>query len=136
MKTIRWHYVKTLGIFCAGLVVAIAALTAWSQTAPFLTITPLGTNQFALTISNSVPGNYELWWTPVLADPAYPWTVATVGTNGQTFNLNMTVFQSGFFRALLDTNAIPLWEAADPNNPGAGILSVWIDSPANGATLN
>jgi hypothetical protein len=105
---------------------------------PVLTIAPLGTNQFQITITNGTSsGNYELWWTPVLADPDYPWTAAAVGTPGQTnFTLNMTVFQTGFFRALLDTNAIPLWELADPNNPGSGILNVWIDSPANGTTLN
>jgi hypothetical protein len=35
----------------------------------------------------------------------------------------------------LDTNSVPLWELADPNNPGLGILSVTIDSPTNGAVL-
>jgi hypothetical protein len=35
----------------------------------------------------------------------------------------------------VDTNGVPLWEAADPNNPGAGILAVFIDSPANGGNL-
>ena len=37
--------------------------------------------------------------------------------------------------AAMDTNSIPLWEAADPNNPGTGILTVFIDSPTNGAVL-
>jgi hypothetical protein len=32
-------------------------------------------------------------------------------------------------------DAIPLWKAADPNNPSAGVLSVFIDSPTNGAVL-
>jgi hypothetical protein len=77
-----------------------------------------------------------LEWTPVLANPSYPWTFAGVGTPGQTnFMLNMGAYQTGFFRALVDTNSIPLWEAADPNNPGAGILTVFIDSPANGFNI-
>ncbi len=45
-------------------------------------------------------------------------------------------YQSGFFRTILDTNSVPLWEAADPNNPSAGILTVYIDSPANGSTIS
>jgi hypothetical protein len=108
-----------------------------SQTAPILTIAQLGTNQFSITITNGVGGTYyDLEWTPVLANPSYPWTFAEVGTPGQTnFMLNMGAYQTGFFRALIDTNSIPLWEAADPNNPGAGILTVFIDSPANGSTL-
>jgi hypothetical protein len=110
-----------------------------SQTTPVLTIASLGTNQFSITITNGMSGgNYELWWTPVLNNTIdYPWTAAAVGTMGQTnFTLNMGVYQTGFFRALQDTNSIPLWEAADPNNQATGILNVWIDSPTNGATLN
>jgi hypothetical protein len=30
---------------------------------------------------------------------------------------------------------LPLWQAADPNNPAAGVLTVFIDSPTNGAVL-
>jgi hypothetical protein len=137
MKTIKRYWITLLGIFGTGLVVIATALTALSQTAPILTITSLGTNQFSITITNGVgTANYDLLWTPVLANPAYPWTWAAVGTPGQTnFMLNMGVYQTAFFRAELDTNSIPLWEAADPNNPGAGILSVFIDSPANGSTL-
>ena len=135
--TIKRHWITLLGIFGGGLVVIATALTALSQTTPILTITSLGTNQFSITITNGVgTANYDLLWTPVLANPAYPWTWAAVGTPGQTnFMLNMGVYQTAFFRAELDTNSIPLWEAADPNNPGAGILSVFIDSPANGSTL-
>jgi len=137
MKTIKRYWITLLGIFGGGLVVVATALTVWSQTAPILTITSLGTNQFSINITNNIgTADYDLLWTPVLANPDYPWTWAAIGTPGQTnFLLNMSVYQTGFFRALLDTNAIPLWEAADPNNPGTGILTVTIDSPANGAVL-
>lgn len=126
-----------MGIGGIGLVVVATALTAWSQSAPVLTITPLGTNQFSITVTNGVStANYDLQWTPALGNPDYPWTFAKIGSTGQTnFNLNMGAYQAGFFRGLLDTNGIPLWEAADPNNPGAGILTVFIDSPANGSNL-
>jgi hypothetical protein len=104
---------------------------------PYLTINPTGTNGlFLITVFNNTgPANYELWWTPVLANPDYPWTAITVGTTGQTnFTVNMT-YPTAFYQAIWDTNSIPLWEAADPNNPSAGILTVFIDSPTNGAVL-
>jgi hypothetical protein len=137
MKTIKTYWVALIGIFGTGLVVVTTALTAWSQTAPFLTITPLGTNQFSISITNNIgSADYDLLWTPVLANPDYPWTWAAIGTPGQTnFLLDMGVYQTGFFRALLETNTIPLWEAADPNNPAAGILTVTIDNPANGSVI-
>ena len=137
MKNIRRHWLTLIGICGGGLILVATALTALSQTAPVLTIASLGTNQFSITITNGVStNNYDLIWTPVLANPDYPWTYAAVGTTGQTnFMLNMGEYQTGFCQALLDTNSIPLWEAADPNNPGAGILTVFIDTPTNGSTL-
>ena len=102
---------------------------------PYLTIAPAGTNQFLITvINNTNPINYELWYTPVLANPA--WTDVTNGVSGQTnFIVNIGPFPTGFYRAIWDTNTVPLWEAADPNNPGAGILAVFIDSPTNGTVI-
>ena len=104
---------------------------------PYLTIGPTGTNGvFLVTVFNNTgPANYELWWTPVLANPDYPWTAIAVGNTGQTNFTVTTTYPTAFYRAVWDTNSIPLWEAADPNNPGAGILSVFIDSPTNGAVL-
>jgi len=48
----------------------------------------------------------------------------------------MYTYPTGFFRAILDTNSIPLWEAADPNNPALGALSISIDTPTNSSTLH
>lgn len=134
MKTIKGHWIAVVGIFA---IVVATALTAFSQSAPVLTIAPLGTNQFSITVTNGYSGaDYDLLWTPVLANPDYPWMYAVVGTTGQTnFLLNMGDYQVGFFRAQLDTNSIPFWEAADPNNPSAGILAVFIDNPTNNAVL-
>lgn len=135
MKTTKTYLTALAGI-CAACLIVAAALTAFAQTAPVLTIAPAGTNML-VTITNGVNGlTYDLVWTPVLANPAYPWKTAVVGTNGQTnFTVNMSVWQAQFYRAVIDTNSIPLYELADPNNPSAGILAVFIDSPTNGTLL-
>lgn len=139
MKTTNSKWLLFLGIISSGLLIVATALTAWAQTAPVLTIAPTGTNQLSLTITNAVPGagSYEVWTTPVLGNTAdYPWTGAAMGTNGQTnFIVNLPPYPAGFYQVILDTNAIPLWEAADPNDPALGILTVTIDSPVNGAVL-
>ena len=103
---------------------------------PYVTINPTGTNGVLLvTVWNSqTPANYELWWTPVLANPDYPWTTIAVGIGQTNFYVN-ELYPNSFYTAVWDTNSIPLWEAADPNNQGAGILTVYIDSPTNGAVL-
>ncbi len=140
MKTIKRNGIHFNAVAATGILILAATLGALSQTAPVLTIKPVGTNQLSITISNNIgAADYDLQWTPVLASPNYPWTWAVPGTAGQTnFLLNLADFdtQTAFFRTILDTNAIPLWEAADPNNPATGILKVTIISPANGATLN
>ena len=105
---------------------------------PFLTIAPTGTNQFLITLTDAASETtYDIYTTPVLGDTVnYPWTAAVIGTSGQTnFTVNMGPYSTGFFMAVVDTNGVPIWEAADPNNPGAGILAVFIDSPANGGNL-
>jgi hypothetical protein len=103
----------------------------------YLTINQIATNTVQITVFNGTgPANYELWWTPILASAAYPWTAVAVGTTGQTnFAVNTTVYPTGFYQVFWDTNAIPGWEAANPNNPGAGILAVYIDSPTNGMVI-
>jgi len=137
MKIIGKNWIAFAAIFGSGLIIIVTALTARSQIAPVLTITPLGTNQFSVGFTNNIgTASYDLQWTPVLANPDYPWTWAAIGTPGQTnYQLNMGNYQTAFFRTLLDTNSIPLWEAADPNNPALGALTITIDTPANGSTL-
>ena len=119
------------------LAMLFAGSWAWAQSTPYLTVAPTGTNQILITITNATSGSYELWTTPILGDTGnYPWTVAAVGTNGQnSFTVPAGPYPSGFFQALLDTNAIPLWQAANPTNQSLGVLAVTIDSPTNGASL-
>jgi hypothetical protein len=136
MRISEANWKSCAGIF-AGIFIATATVrTALSQTSPVLTISPTGTNQFSITITNSIgSSDFDLQWTPVLASPDYPWTWAAIGTPGQTNYVVSGIYDTGFYRVILDTNSIPLWEAADPNNPSAGKLTVFIDSPTNGALI-
>ena len=123
----------------AGIILAVTAgiQVGRAQSAPMLTVKPAATNQISITVTNAVPAtSYELWWTPNLGDGTdYPWTAAAVGTIGQTnFILPNWEYPSVFFRGLLDTNVVPLWEAANPSN-ATNILKITIASPANGAML-
>jgi hypothetical protein len=137
------HLKRPLRITACGFALALTLLFgrwAWAQSIPqpVLAIAPSGTNQLLITVTNGVStANYELWSTPVLGNTAdYPWTVAALGTNGQSsFTVPIGPYPAGFYQVLLDTNAIPLWEAADPNNPSLGILAVTIDNPTNGMVL-
>lgn len=131
-------YTKLFPAVVLAAATVIVVVKALAQTAPpTLTITSLGTNSYNVTIWNSVAGSaYALEWTPVLDSADYPWTVAALGTNGQTnFFFDGEGYDSGFFMTLLNTNAIPPWELADPNNPSLGVLTVTIDSPTNGAVI-
>jgi hypothetical protein len=138
MKTIHKNSPALTGICGIGLITAVMTLTVWSQTSPTLTIAPTGTNQMSITISNNIGmSDYDLEWTPVLANANYPWTFAAVGVPGGTnFVVPTAGYPAGFYRAILDTNAVPLWESADPNNPASPVLNVTIASPKNGSTLN
>ena len=138
----NYSFGKTVSILArtfvvAGFLLYVASVIAQSIPQPVLAITSVVSNQMTITITNGVSyGTYDLYSTPVLANPAYPWTTAMTGTNGQTnFTVNLGPYTTGFYEVVVDTNAIPIWELADPNNPGAGILTVFIDSPANGAVL-
>ena len=131
----RWPKTLMFAFLFAATVLAVRSVSA--QTVPVLTITSLGTNQFSVAITNSIgTATYDLLWTPELANPDYPWTWAAPGTPGQTnFLLNMQGYPEGYFETVLDTNAVPLWEAATPANPSSGILQVYIYGPSNGAVL-
>jgi hypothetical protein len=92
---------------------------------PYLTIAPTGTNQLLLTVINTNPATYYLQTTPALANANYPWTIITNGTANQTnFIVNIGPYADSFFRVFTATN-----------NPGQGVIAVFIDSPANGATV-
>ena len=102
---------------------------------PYLTIAQAGTNAVLVTVWNDIgPTNYDIQTTPVLTSPS--WTGATNGFTGQTnFLINFGQYYTAFFRAVIDIGDVPWWKAADPNNPAAAVLAVFIDSPTNGAVI-
>ena len=70
---------------------------------PVLTIASAGTNLFMITVTNGVSsGNYEVWSTSSLGNPAAnPWVETAAGTGGQTnFLVNVTWSQNNYFRVL------------------------------------
>jgi hypothetical protein len=136
MKTIKKLGMIFTPLFVCGII--IAAFRAFADPPqPVISIAPVGTNQLSIIVTNGVnTANYDLYWTPVLANPDYPWSAAAIGSTGQTnFVVDIGPFSSGYYQVYLDTNGIPLWKAADPNNPGAGILAITIDNPTNGMVL-
>lgn len=130
--------VASLGIV-ASMATGIVLLANAQQ--PGLKITDLGTNQFLVEITNSVSTtNYTLYWTPVLANPNYPWIVLTHNNVGESnFLVDASGRDTGFFKVLvgtdLDGDGVPEWQDAQPENPSVGILSITIDSPVKGVLL-
>jgi len=137
MNMITKQRLTLLGLSGGGFIVLASTLTAWGQISPILTITPVATNQYSIIFTNNIgTSSYDLQGTPVLASSYYPWTWAAIGTPGETNFVVTSPYPSGFYRAILDTNSVPLWEGADPNNPALGALSISIDSPTNGSTFH
>jgi hypothetical protein len=148
MKTLKNQWNRFATLIGAGVasVVLFTALWVWGQSVPqpVLTIAPLGSNAFAITITNGVTnGAYVLYWTPVLADEAnYPWEPVSPSQNlGETnWNLDMGIWPSGYFKVITgtdwDNDGILNWVDGDPMNPSVGILNVIIDSPLNGSTID
>lgn len=125
-------------LFAFGILVAAIKVLA-DPPQPVISIATAGTNSLAITVTNGVnTANYDLYWTPVLANADYPWTAAAIGSTGQTnFTISTAIYDSGFFRVLLETtNAVPPWKAADPSDTNSGVLMVFIDSPTNGSTIS
>ncbi len=135
----RSGYLIAIG---AASILGIGALvyTAFANP-PELTIEALGSNQYSITITNGIATtNYTLFWTPALADVNYPWQVLSIGNTGETnFVVNGGEWPVGFFQIMLgsdaDEDGVPTWQDANDNDPSIGILSVTIDSPQNGTTL-
>ena len=130
--------------FIGGILLSLAGV--WTVLAqgvpdPALQIMLSGTN-LLLKVTNGVStANYEIYRTPVLGDPAYPWILHLIGALGQTnFTASMGIDTVGFFKANSgldwDSDGSPNWADAQPSNPAVGTLSITIDSPANGSTVD
>lgn len=130
---------------CTVALAAVSSVVVWrvaAQSAPVLKVAQTSTNQIQITITNGVATNiYEVLWTPILADPNYPWTSLAAGSQGQTnFLVTFGATEAAFFRVQIGTDAdgdgIPDWQDSRPNDASKGILTISIESPANGSTIN
>lgn len=138
MKTTRLFAALTLAVTAT----AIPFLTARLRAAdPGLKISPQNTNQVKLSVTNSTSGvSYEIYRTPVLDDPAYPWTLHLIGTLNQTnFFADYGVETDGFFKATegrdWDSDGILNDRDGQPSNASVGALTIVIDSPTQGQVL-
>lgn len=128
---------------CGALIsFGILIYSALADDQPVLTIAPTNASQFIISITNaSNVATYELYRTPVLNDATYPWTLSVTGALGQSnFIVSKGLENSGFWRASVgtdwDSDGIPNWLDADPNNSGIGALSISITSPTNGTNID
>jgi hypothetical protein len=131
----------------AGLVLAaLSSVVVWkavgqSVPAPVLKASLVSTN-VQINITNGVStAIYELYWTPSLNDSLYPWAWLAVGTQGQTnFLLDVSQTIQGFIEAKVgndtDLDSIVDWQDSRPNDASKGILTISIESPVNGSTIN
>ncbi len=142
MKTYLWQRVVAVLVLAAAFTISALSAQAQSIPAPGMAVSLTGTNQLLISITNGVTNaNYELYYTPVLGDAAYPWTQLAVGTVGQTnFTVDRGVSSQSFYLLAVgldwDNDGIPNTEDADPNNASVGRLTITIDSPSNGFTFN
>jgi hypothetical protein len=127
----------------AGALTFVAVLaTGQSVPQPVITIVPTNGTQFQITITNAVAStNYEIYRTPLLSDTNFPWTLHVIGNVGQSnFVVDTEVFGTSFFRAGIgsdwDLDGVFNDRDANPTDPTIGILSITIDSPTNGSTIN
>jgi hypothetical protein len=127
---------------------ALAALSSWpfwetsgDVPAPVLQASLVSTN-LQVTITNGVgTAIYELYWIPELNSSIYPWNWLAVGATGQTnFLLDVSQTTQGFIEAKVgfdtDSDGVADWQDSRPNDASKGILTVTIESPANGSTIN
>lgn len=144
MKTIKSNWFAFAGTLAVGVAIIGIVFNVVAQTVPqpVLTMTPLGSNQFQIVITNGVTfANYEIYHTPVLGDPSFPWTLQIDGTLGQTnFTVSEGMMMTGFFKAAVgidwDGDGIPNYMDGNPSDANVGALSITIDSPANGTVFN
>jgi len=138
MQTVEKCWTKLAGTILAVLIIT---LFARSQTVPppVLSIALTNGNQLSITVTNGVAyANYILYNQHILGDTN--WTFVTNPVPGVTnFVVNTEPYFEGFYIVTGSTNwnngGIPNWDYADPMNPGLGVLTVSIVSPAQGSVI-
>jgi hypothetical protein len=134
--------IALLSAFVGAFTFVAVLATGQSVPQPVLTIVATNGTQFQLTITNAVAStNYEIYRTPLLSDTNFPWTLHIIGNVGQSnFVVDAEVFDTGYFRAGIgsdwDLDGVFNDRDANPFDATIGILSITIDSPTNGSTIN
>jgi hypothetical protein len=122
------------------LMTATCVLNSQTPPPPVLTVTPLTNNLVRLTITNaSLSIAYEIHRTPFLSNADYPFQFHTNAAAGVTnFTVSLAGESSGFFKAMFpdtDGDSVPNWSDAAPFVSSVGILTITIDSPTSGQTV-
>jgi hypothetical protein len=145
MKTIRKNWDRLAVLVGVGLclMTLFVCHLAWA-TPPGVKIVVSGTNQITVVVTNSVPtATYEIFWQEFLDGSSLSngtWQLIDIGSVGQTnFPFDTGETMTGFFRAVnrtdFDMDGVPNFEDARPFDPTIGILTVTIETPANGANV-
>jgi hypothetical protein len=137
-----WIKIVFAAAIFATAIIPLVRVLAQSVPQPVLTLIPTNGTQLAIAITNAVAStNYEIYRTPLLGDPSYPWELHSVGTVGQSnFVIDIGIETSGFFKAGVgsdwDLDGSPNSRDANPSDPNVKDLTITIDSPTNGASIN
>jgi hypothetical protein len=97
-------------------------------------------NTLKISITNAIPGaTYDLFSVPQLTTGALAWTVFQTGTPGQvTFSIPTWPALSGFFVVGtndLDFDGWPNFDDGNSANTNIHALTIYIESPTNGAVI-
>jgi hypothetical protein len=137
---LKWWVVGGAGLLLVG--VTLWPLAFSNAAAPGLRATLYSSNQVLITVTNGSPTNYyELLVQYELRDGSGgPWDEVIPGNIGVTnfYVTNAPQFMS-FFRALAcddcDNDGVLNTQDANPFSTNVGLLTITIQSPANGANL-
>jgi hypothetical protein len=106
---------------------------------PGIRLSLTNTNQVLITITNGVSfANYELYHRPAL-DAAHPWRLSQVGLQAQSNFVAGMSYDYEFFVVAVgsdwDSDGVFNAVDADAMDATVGILSVTVESPANGSVV-
>jgi len=141
MKLVQSYGGKLATVLAAVLLLTLifTARFAWGIN-PGLSITLTAPDTIRLTVTNGVTnGVYEVYWKEFL-DSDTDWEWIATGTNGQTaFLVDISDTETGFFIALdggdFDADNVLNIQDARPFDRNIGILTVTIETPANGSNV-
>ncbi len=141
LNTRKWNPWLGLGSVGLALLLAMAAVkSARGQTNLKLSATVSG-NYIQITIvSNAIPNaRYDLFGVVQFPTGSIPWSVIQTGAPGQTtYSVSMSPALTGFFVVAtndIDFDSWPNYEDGDSRSTNVHALSIFIESPTNGSTI-